>query len=821
MTAIRGAFRRLTSKHGAVFPAVLGTLFATGLMLTLAAASGAPLGIKGAASSNPSSGDPASLVTGPPIPLTIPGPQRGDTSGYSVACLWPTVVVGMPYTSVGGHIFAGQVLVENMITGVATTLNDPLPTDYGLFGNSVALSSTTLVVGAPDGGVVNESHVFVYNAATLQLEATLADPEEPLGGYFGLSVATSGNTVVVGAPDDNVTGLKAAGHVFVYSSPTWAPSVLASPDPSFFGVFGWSVSISGSTIVVGAPLESSGVNGSAGRAYEFDAVTGDLVRTFSSPSPVTGVSINYYGVLNFGTSVSVVGSTVAIGDPEADGLDYAGPTRSGAVYEYNLATSSTTVLTSPRPAFDGMFGWSVQLGLGGVWLAVGAPNETSPTLANPGMAYLFNTRLGAAETSQFTSPNPVSNASSLAGNFGWAVAVNSNQVVVGAPYEGFNDSGNAYVFRSPAYTLSGGSSPSVGEGFGDSVATSGPYVVVGAPSWADNEGAAWVLDTQTSTEVQLQSPVPSSESEFGFTVGVSGNLVVVGGPAFSNTSYTGLGSAWVFNASTGADLGAITIPAGYLGNDLGFGTAVAISGTTVLVGAPLYDSDNGTVFVCGALTGTCVSTFEPTVSLGAEVGSSVAVNGSQAIVGAPYANSTTGAPVAGAGLAWILNLGVTITSTELNSPDPQGDGWFGSAVGIDQGSVIVGAPLESTEGIDYTGDAYVFNSTTGALAKTLVSPNPYEYGFFGGAVGIAGVTAVVGAPDESSSSAQQGNVFAGGNAYLYSLQSGIPTLAFPAPDASTYGALGASVAISDRTVVMGAPDESPVLGNSAGCAYIL
>ena len=102
-----------------------------------------------------------------------------------------------------------------------------------------------------------------------------------------------------------------------------------------------------------------------------------------------------------------------------------------------------------------------------------------------------------------------------------------------------------------------------------------------------------------------------------------------------------------------------------------------------------------------------------------------------------------------------------------------------------------------------------------------MSPNAQIGGNFGQGVAIDGITAVVGAFNEGSSSPQEGFVPAAGNVYLFNLQTDSPYLAFPAPDASYAGELGYAVAISGQTVVMGAPGDSAIAGDDSGVAYIL
>src|SRR5690349_3219679 len=91
------------------------------------------------------------------------------------------------------------------------------------------------------------------------------------GEYFGNSVWVSGNTVVVGTPLDD-TGGSQSGQAYLFdATDAHLIATLAKPTRADGDHFGNSVSVSGNTVVVGAPYGKQG-----GHAYVFDATTGDL-----------------------------------------------------------------------------------------------------------------------------------------------------------------------------------------------------------------------------------------------------------------------------------------------------------------------------------------------------------------------------------------------------------------------------------------------------------------------------------------------------------------------------------------------------------------
>src|SRR5207244_4025539 len=132
--------------------------------------------------------------------------------------------------------------------------------DY--FGSSVAVSSNIVVVGAPFDytGAVDSGSAYVFNATTGALIATLNNPTPAVEDYFGLSVAVSGNTVVVGAYGDD-TGNTNAGSAYVFNAATGAlVATLNNPTPAASDYFGAAVAVSGNTVAVGAFFDNTGAS---------------------------------------------------------------------------------------------------------------------------------------------------------------------------------------------------------------------------------------------------------------------------------------------------------------------------------------------------------------------------------------------------------------------------------------------------------------------------------------------------------------------------------------------------------------------------------
>ena len=366
-------------------------------------------------------------------------------------------------------------------------------------------------------------------------------------------------------------------------------------------------------------------------------------------------------------------------------------------------------LTNPRsPTAEAQFGYSVSIadwnpgGSADVNIAVGARRDSADA-ADVGAAYLFGASSGNLRYT-FHNPTPTSND-----NFGNSVSTNGSFTVVGAIYDdtAANDNGEVSVFdawgtpySSPMY----GPSPAASESFGYSVANNGWKIAVGTPY--DNTGGlfsgrAWILDAGNGSVLKtLANPTPADGENFGASIAYSGLRVVVGAP-YDVRAATVLGAAYVFDASNGSVLKTLTEPVATPGSR--FGSSVAVSGTTVVVGAPTGASNAGTAYIFDAATGSLLFT--------------------------------------------------------LANPTPASDDQFGSSVAIAGDKVIIGAPRDDTDATD-AGSAYVFDATTGNLLDTLANPTPANGDNFGLSVSVAGNTAVVGAPYDSTRGSNAGAVYA-------------------------------------------------------------
>ena len=284
-----------------------------------------------------------------------------DRFGLSVALSGSTAVVGAPFTN-GPAVGAAYVFVHTT-TGwsqQAKLTEGQAAGTGGYFGRSVALSGSTAIICGHNG-----AFVFVHTTTGWSLQAKLLLTEA------NLAPALSGSTAVIGAPDDDSTDTGAA-YVFVHTTTGWSQQAkLTASNAATSDEFGYSVALSGSTAVIGAPFKNS----YAGAAYVFVHTT----TGWSQQARLT--ASNAASNDNFGGSVALSGSTAVIGAPGKN--SYA-----GAAYVFVHTTtgwSQQAKLTASGAASDEGFGSSAVLS--GSTAIIGAPGVNA--FARPGAAYVF------------------------------------------------------------------------------------------------------------------------------------------------------------------------------------------------------------------------------------------------------------------------------------------------------------------------------------------------------------------------------------------------------------------------------------------------
>lgn len=252
------------------------------------------------------------------------------------------------------------------------------------------------------------------------------------------------------------------------------------------------------------------------------------------------------------------------------------------------------------------------------------------------------------------------------------------------------------------------------------------------------------------------------------------------------------------------------------------GTSVSLDFTAVLAGAPQdqfgINKVGGRAYLFDLATGLEGVEYEASDGFQGDLfGTDVKLGPSSVIIGAP--RDDDGAP--GSGSVYVFSRDANPSETKLGATDPQQNAEFGSAVDMDGGFIVVGAP---TGGIapqgsivgDRQGAVYVFSSDTLLPLRKLVASNgafPFRFGFD---VAIDQGIVVVGAPG----AAVNGNGSSSGAAYVFDAATGQELGILTAPDAQSSDNFGQSVAIDQGLIVVGASLGTTGNGTDTGSVYV-
>ncbi|MGH8428590.1 MAG: hypothetical protein ACRES7_11555, partial [Gammaproteobacteria bacterium] len=366
--------------------------------------------------------------------------------------------------------------------------------------------------------------------------------------------------------------------------------------------------------------------------------------------------------------------------------------------------------------------------------------------------------------------------------FGNAVAVSGTTALISAPAAAINgntDQGAVYVFtesngvwsQESKLTASDGAA---GDYFGVSAvfAGDGTIAFVGAfnadVSGNTDQGAVYVFtdtdDTWTQTQ-KLTASDGASGDYFGQSIGVDGTTAFIGAPNAASGANTGQGAAYVFADvdSTWTQTQKLTASDGM--TDEGFGNAVAVSGTTALVGTydDVFPFDQGAAYVFTDVEGTWTQTQKLTASDGVSndcFGYSVALLGTTALIGAFHA-SVNGTANQGAAYVFDDSNGTWTQTQKLAASDGAAGDAFGKSVVLEGTTALAGAPDAGNQPIqDHPDAAYLFTGSGGIWSETQKFTAVYYH--FGYSLAISGANILIGSRGDTGN----GNVHQGA-AYFY------------------------------------------------------
>ena len=690
--------------------------------------------------------------------LTASNAATGDYFGHSVAVDEDkdTIVVGASGDDGSSTEFIGSALVfvkpetgwDDSTETAKLTASTRGDQDY--FGRSVAIDGDTVVVGA-DGYDSNMGSAFVFtkpaagwtdNNRPVQLNPAVRGANDK----FGFSVAVDGDIVVVGAYAEGSS--RGSAYLFTKPGTAWANgnevAQLTASVRTDNDRFGTSVTVDGNTVVVGA-VNAAGGNGAA---YVFD---------------VLGVSLDS-------------NSTDLVYDDDADTIGYSvtgltnNVTYTFKVRAVNISGDGPASISTATPMAVPASPQNLQgaPGDGQVALTWDAPDPPDDTITGYEYStdYIINGGgMGNNGGATFTA------IPDSADTTGYSVTGLANGVTHTLALRAVNALGNG--MPSTVTALMVPAAPELSAVAGDGEA---------ALSWADpgnNTIERYQLLQEELTKLSGfggENDKPVAGDTIGSGVAIDGDTAVVGASGDSNA----WGAAYVFTRVSGAWTMQAKLTASDKNPSDVFGSSVAVSGDTVVVGARLDD-------VNGTATGSAFVFTKPQTG---------------------WADATE--------------------TAKLTASDGAEDDQFGRWVAVDGDTVVIGAHLDDDNGTD-SGSVYVFNKpddgwddwdpTTDNEAAKLTASDGAELHNFGFSGAMDGDTVVVGAA---------GHADAAGKAYVFTKPSagwadddynGNETAQLTASDGASGDVLGSSIAVDTDTVVVGA-NRDDNNGSESGSAYV-
>lgn len=355
---------------------------------------------------------------------------------------------------------------------------------------------------------------------------------------------------------------------------------------------------------------------------------------------------------------------------------------------------------------------------------------------------------------------------------GASVSISGDTAIVGAALDdglAGADQGSAYVHVRSGASWSvqaklTSDDAAAGDLLGSAVSASGDYAVVGARGASSAAGAAYVFvrsGTVWTQQTKLTASDAAAGDAFGASAAIHGDTVVIGAPGASSAA----GAAYVFVRSGTVWTQQAKLTAGDAAAGDEFGGAAALSGNTAVVGAAMDDgaagANQGSVYVfvrSGTVWSQQVKLTANDAAAGDQYGSSVGVDIDTAIVGAMMDDGAAGADQGGAYL-YKRGGGSWSMQSKVTAADAGAGDQFGSGVGVSGENAIVGSHMSNGLAGSDQGAAYLFErcGTSWLQRAKLLPADASATDRFGGAAAIDFDTTIVGAPhDDGGAGSDQG-----------------------------------------------------------------
>ncbi|WP_367873259.1 hypothetical protein [Luteolibacter sp. Populi] len=743
----------------------------------------------------------------PPVPGFGAAPNE---FGEAIAIDGDTALVGTPYDDIPGGDMSGSVYVFRLVAGTWTqeawlTASDRLAVDT--FGMAIAFQGDHAYIGAPGaaagGGIMSNRgcvYHFTRSGSTWTQQQILSPATASLNGAFGRSLALSGDTLIVGAPDQESSPQTAgSAYIFERQGASWVEAAkLAPPGATAGDRCGFAVDIEGDQAVVAAPAYRNSVNSKTGSVHVF-------TRSGGSWSPAAKLSATAPGT-GFGRALDLQGDTLLVGAP--DERDYRG---SAFVFTGSGGTWSAPAALTPEVEVCAAFGSAVLL------------DGDQALVAAPGTRFYYDKPAGEiirfarqADVWAEAGPRIRRPDASPEDGFGFPLALHGNTLLAGMgsafSYADYTDSGAERVL---VYQFTGGDwlqqatlrPNDGGDNYygGTAVAIDGDRCLIGVPYDEDGinnyrQGSAYLL-TRINGTWEAEAAFDNEDHrifEFGTAVSLSGTTAVIGSHDGA-TVYRKQGEAW--------ELDAKLLPSRRDVDDM-YGSAVAIRGSRVIVGAPFisYRSSNqqGRVFIFdrGEIGWHQTAVLQAgDGSIGNLFGSAVAVDGDRVLVGAPR---VSGSVRLGQAYTFVEQDGSWQQEQQFAGVNSSDHDLFGATLALKGDAMLIGA---SGQNRVYT---YHRSGSIWSPGQVLAAPPLSGAGFFGTSVALSGDLALIGAPADETQYSSSDPAFPG-SAHVFSRENGVWGHRLELRSGNTTGnGFGLSVALDGAFALVGAPYEDAV-----------
>ncbi len=600
------------------------------------------------------------------------------------------------------------------------------------FGSSVAVSGDVAVIGSVAGDGIGEAFIFVLINGSWEQKAQLNPSDASDYNGFGSSVAMENNIVVVGS--------RVGAYIYIQPDGGWAGTLVEDAKLVASGTdsedrAGFSVSIFGDTIAIGAPFTDIKTK-NQGSVYIFEKPIGGWEGTLSENAILYTSATVMDGFLGYAVGIHedyvIVGgsncnNTPFFGEPSYGAFIFQKPSSGG----WSGVITESAVLTASDETDKDCFGSSVTITES--YALVGAPGQDD----NNGAVYVYEIpdddwSGNFEEDAKLLVSNPPSNSL-----FGSSMSVSGDKIIIGGddeanPTVNFGGS-EAYIFSVPqnwegeitedAVLIL--SVPDSYADFSNSVGISGDVAIVGAVgedgpdgTWLTNRGAAYAYSmpvggwTGTLTENQeLHGIDARKEIQFGYSLAVEDDIAVISAPNYFNKSssdlehaiayvYKSIGDEWIKAAELS--------PSTWIYGNQKFGYSVDISGDMIVIGSPNEDNLGAVYVFSKPLDGWEGEIHEEVRFSGLSwdlpgFGWSVGVEKNTVVIGSPMEEKVYIYEKFEAGWGDSSLRAILTPSVDLDALDA-----FGSSVGISNNTIVVGSSLECCEYPADTATIFVY-----------------------------------------------------------------------------------------------------------------